>query len=86
MLADECKMANNKYNEACAEAVFQEIGGTTWSTLEKFKVEKIKPFKEHAKHRKYASNIAECRLLLVQLNNVMPTFGNKMMPCDVLRA
>ena len=27
-------MAANQYNKECAERVFQEIGGTSWSSLE----------------------------------------------------
>lgn len=27
-------MASNQYNKECAERVFQEIGGTSWSSLE----------------------------------------------------
>lgn len=30
-------MAANQYSQGCAERVFQEIGGTSWSTLEKLR-------------------------------------------------
>ncbi|CAK0785896.1 hypothetical protein CVIRNUC_009109 [Coccomyxa viridis] len=30
---DECKMSENQYNEECAERVFNELQGNTWSSL-----------------------------------------------------
>ena len=35
--AEECTMSALTYNRACAEKVFQEIGGTEWSSLDAFR-------------------------------------------------
>jgi hypothetical protein len=31
---EQCTMAANQYSKECAERIFQEVGGTSWSTLQ----------------------------------------------------
>jgi hypothetical protein len=35
--ADECKMSDNKYTEACAEQVFNELNTDNWSTVDELR-------------------------------------------------